>query len=641
MLLSAFLTLRYLHWRVSETLNLSGPWVAGFSCLVFAAELWLLAHWLLLLLFTLVPEVSRRSRAAVIRGMTCLSTPWVDVLVPSCGEPLAVVERCLRGCRSMTYPRVVVWLLDDTGRPELQALCARLGCRYRQRLQHDHAKAGNLNYVLPELQGELLAVFDADVVPVQAFLSRTVGCFADSAVGLVQTPQTYMNADPVIRNLGLERWLLPDEESFYRWIEPVRQRLDAVVCAGTSFVVRRTALLDVGGFETGTSSEDLATGIRLTAAGWRCLFLPEKLSAGLAPLTAAALIRQRCRWASGTLQTLRTGANPLRISGLTLWQRLAYAEGILHWLNVVPQIVLLLVPLSVGLLGVSPLRLTSEGLLQSALPMLVGHLVLTRWITRQSRTALLPELYRWLLLLPLFGTVLLTLSGRPRAFKVTPKALSGSVKRRRQCLDSVPLLVLLGLQSLALFNLARFCWRPGVGLQLPGELSTTTLVVILGLALVTTLLLMAAWRTGHDRGRDSAIPWFSWDEPVTLNGQQARLTAISETGAELWLAEPLCSPLPLQLQLVSRDGLALPLQCQTIDGRALGGHWGELDVHQAELLHQRLYQRTGQWPLRRAPAEPIALLVVLKRLFIPLGRECWFHRSLIPVVPLGAVASRP
>ena len=59
------------------------------------------------------------------------------------------------------------------------------------------------------------------------------------------------------------------------------------------------------------------------------------------------------------------------IAFAALWQRLAYAEGILHWLNVVPQIVLLLGPLSVGLLGGSPLRLTSEGLLQSALPMLV------------------------------------------------------------------------------------------------------------------------------------------------------------------------------------------------------------------------------------------------------------------------------
>ena len=53
----------------------------------------------------------------------------------------------------------------------------------------------------------------------------------------------------------------------------------------------------------------------------------------------------RCRWASGTLQILRTGANPLTIPGLTPLQRLAFAEGILHWLNVLPQLLLLLMPL--------------------------------------------------------------------------------------------------------------------------------------------------------------------------------------------------------------------------------------------------------------------------------------------------------
>jgi len=85
-----------------------------------------------------------------------------------------------------------------------------------------------------------------------------------------------MNADPVARNLRLERWLMPDEENFYRWVEPTRQAVGAVVCAGTSFLMRRSALLQVGGFETGTSSEDLATGIRLAAAGYRNLYLNEK-----------------------------------------------------------------------------------------------------------------------------------------------------------------------------------------------------------------------------------------------------------------------------------------------------------------------------------------------------------------------------
>ena len=40
-----------------------------------------------------------------------------------------------------------------------------------------------------------------------------------------RTPQSYMTPDPLMRNLAMEDWLLPDEESFYRWIEPVRDKV--------------------------------------------------------------------------------------------------------------------------------------------------------------------------------------------------------------------------------------------------------------------------------------------------------------------------------------------------------------------------------------------------------------------------------
>jgi glycosyltransferase involved in cell wall biosynthesis len=140
------------------------------------------------------------------------------VVVPSRGEPLEVLERSLRGYLALEYPRVAVWLLDDAARPELADLCRRLGCRYFSRTDGRHAKAGNLNHALPHLHGDLLLVLDADVVPQRHFLTRPVGLFDDPRVALVQTPQSYMNPDPVSRNLGLERWLMPDEEVFYRWI---------------------------------------------------------------------------------------------------------------------------------------------------------------------------------------------------------------------------------------------------------------------------------------------------------------------------------------------------------------------------------------------------------------------------------------
>ena len=624
----ALLILHYLHWRITATLNLSGPWISLFSVVVFVAELWLLGHWLLLLFLSLAPQRSSPlnlgNRPEVLNDG---DNPSVDVLVPTCGEPLDVIERCLRGCIALDYPHVVIWLLDETNRSELQQLCMRLSCVYRSRTQHDHAKAGNLNHVLPELQGDLIAVFDADVVPVESFLRRTVSCFETSDVGLVQTPQTYMNADPIIRNLGLERWMLPDEESFYRWIEPARQGVNAVVCAGTSFVVRRKALMSVGKFETATPSEDLATGIRLTAQGWRCLFLREKLSAGLAPLTSEALVRQRCRWASGTLQTLRTGASPLKIPGLTFWQRVAYLEGILHWLNVFPQMILMIVPLAVGIFGVTPVRISSDGLLQSAGPLVIAQLLLTRWITGHSRTALLPELYRWMVLLPLFGSVFTTLLGRPKPFQVTPKTLQSKTS------SSVTPKLLMGvltLQIVALLNLLSVLFAKETG-EAVAFTSSSTQIAILIWSLLNTLLLVAAWRCCHDRDRDNAIPWFAWNEPVTLSGHRAKLTALSEAGAEFLFDQALPSPPPVDIQLVTQDGLSFTLHCEQATDRAWGGCWSPLSESQIDALHHLLYRRSGQWPMRRAPAEPVALLVLCQRLLTPMPRERWFHRSLIPV----------
>jgi cellulose synthase (UDP-forming) len=635
-LLLTLLGARYLGWRFSASLNLATPLSTGLSLLTLAAELVLLAGFFLQLWFTLLPE-----RPAPPAGPIPMPAPAVDVLVPSCGEPAELVERCLRGCLALDYPALTVWLLDDAGRPELKDLCDRLGCRYLARDDHLHAKAGNLNHGLGHCHGDLVAVFDADVVPLRPFLNRTVGLFTDPAVGFVQTPQSYMNADPVMRNLRLERWLLPDEESFYRWIQPTRQNLNAVVCAGTSFVMRRDALDRVGGFETATPSEDLATGIRITAAGYRNHYLSEKLSAGLAPFTAAAMARQRCRWGSGSLQTLRTGADPLRIPGLSPLQRLAYSEGILHWFSFPAQLVLLCTPLSLGLLGIAPILIGSEALVSVALPFFLCQLLLTRWLSGHARAAILPELYRWIFLLPICAAVVSTALGRPRRFRVTPKAVTGQGPAGPDAGLLLPLLVLLGLQLLALGNLARgrLPLLAGQGAALP--VSAATLGVVVGWSLLNGLLLLLAIRSCWDRPREDAVPWFALSLPLRLHHQggmlPGRLQAISATGAELSLESEadgrvLAANGPLSLEGLLPD-LTLPLVPMVLRAGALGGTWGPLTPLQRDQLEAMLYQREGLWPTLRAPFELRTLPLVLLRTLQRVGPDGWFRRSLIPQLP--------
>ena len=515
---------------------------------------------------------------------------------------------------AINYPALTVWLLDDSDRLELRQLAAELGCRYLARSSHAHAKAGNLNAALPQLQGELVAVMDADVVPQRGFLQRTVSLLEqDSGAALVQTPQSYMNADPVLRNLQLERWLLPDEEAFYRWVEPVRQGVGAVVCAGTSFVVRRRALMAVGGFETGTPSEDLATGIRLAAAGWRLHFLAEKLSAGLAPHSAGAMARQRCRWASGTLQILRTGANPFTIAGLTPLQRLAFAEGILHWLNVLPQLLLLLMPLLALLAGSTPIRLENGGLLSVALPFYGAQMLLARWISGQARGAVLPELYRWIFLVPLVGAVLSTIAKRPKAFRVTPKA-PGQQRR-----------VELGLAAAA----AGLACGAAAGADRPAALAASErrpMALTLFWLSSSSLLLGLSLRCCWDRPGASGVPWFA----VRSKQSWGQITALSEDGLEARLTG--------NKSQRSIGACLLSWPAKRAAASACAGARSTASNSSGCSSGSMAMPAAGPCAAPRLSSKHLG--PVLLRLIKPAAAETWFNRSLLPL-ELQGLASSP
>jgi len=617
---------------------------------MLAAELLLLGSAFLQLLFSSLPGPNYRveinlaaEKLATKRFLDPDGVPRVAVLVPCCGEPIEVIERCLRGCLFLDYPNFEIWLLDDANREELAILSSQLGCHYLARPQRIHAKAGNLNYALPHLKAEFIAVFDADVVPLINFLNRTVGLFVDPLVGFVQTPQTYMNADPVMRNLRLERWLMPDEESFYRWIQPDRQRLGAVVCAGTSFVMRCQSLKEIGGFETQTSSEDLATGIRIIAAGYRGIYVPEKLSAGLAPFTIEAMARQRSRWASGTIQTLRTGANPLKIPGLNPLQRLAFLEGILHWCNVLPQLLLLLVPINIGFFGIFPYRIDSGGLITAVIPFYLSQLILIPWLSGGSRGALMPELYRWVFILPLAESVVSTLLGNPKRFQVTPKTISNNQIGDSKIRLIAPLLMILAIQLVSSFTLITN--HPLVPSQ--SSFDGLARILALGWGLLNSLLLATAIRSCWDRYRPDTTPWFSLNLKAVLNGSDLHpgkpvlITAISEQGCEF--ERPISSSLDFTTLdqnpylLLKAGGLSgswpvKELRRQQRNGRErIGVSWEEMKDHQNEQLQTFLYRREKLWPVRWAPFDGFAMLALIRRLLQRPIPEDWFSRSQVPV----------
>ena len=629
-LLISLLTARYLHWRITSSLNLSTNLSTALSLLLLAAEAWLLLSGLLPLWLAWRRFPDRRSTIDQLKKQWQSSDwrPMVDILVPTYGEPLEVLERSLIACCHQNYRNRCVWVLDDSGREEVKELALRHGCHYRHRPARTHAKAGNLNDGLQHCSGELLAVFDADFIPQRDFLECCIGFLRDPSVGLLQTPQTFINADPVMRNLGMERWLLPDEESFYRWIEPVRDGWGAVVCAGTAFLARRSAIDSVGGFKEQAISEDFVTGLRLRRKGWKLLYLQQKLSAGLAAETMADFVRQRQRWANGTLQSLRLSDGPLGPGELRFGERMAYLEGVVHWFNNMPRLVLMLMPLSYGLLGTVPILISSSEALQLLLPLWATLLLSIGWINRGSRTALLSELTGWVLTVPLTLTVFTNLMGHIGGFRVTPK----HQKRNRGSFSLVLVIPLLALLLLNLVNLFGLVTTTPMDSEMLDSRP-------LGLtwAVINLLSLWIALRACWDPPARDPAPWQAACLPAELedsDGQRrpCRITAISESGAELELDTPLPAELKIKRLRWTDDVSPLPVAWERTQGNRLALRWQELSDQTRQQLILWLFCRPGCWPERQAPPEWRAFMALTSRLFrLPSRRP--FHRCLMPQSP--------
>ncbi|MCX2723141.1 glycosyltransferase [Roseibium salinum] len=345
------LTIRYLHWRASETL---APFGLTLDCLAswsfFAIELG--AALSSLSAFVILSRVRERKQEADRQANWWQGeAPRVAVLIPTYNEDREVLERTIVGALALDYPNFVIYVLDDSRRDWLEDYCASQAVRYFRRSDNAGAKAGNMNHALGRITetGEVpdfVAVLDADFVPHSNFLTRTVALLQEEAVGLVQTPQHFFNADPIQHNLGLSRSYPDEQRFFFDHIQPSRDAWDIAFCCGTSSVIRWSALEAIGGFPTESVTEDFLLSLCLKNAGYRSVYLNEALTEGLAPEGLREYITQRARWCLGQMQIARSKLGPFSRNNLGLADRWSVVDSVLFWSTTFPfRIAVLFFPL--------------------------------------------------------------------------------------------------------------------------------------------------------------------------------------------------------------------------------------------------------------------------------------------------------
>lgn len=329
----------YLTWRWT-VIN----WDSVYGPLVYAAEAYGGLMTALFLWVVRRPQVPVHPLTEVPRT--------VDVLICTYRETIDVIEPTVVGALRVRGVNSVL-LLDDGNRPAVRAMAARLGVAYHARTTNQHAKAGNLNNGLKYSSADFILLLDADHIPTPEFLDRTLAYFDDDRLAFVQTPQTYYNRDSFLfRQTKRRNW--SEQGMFYECIQPAKNLANAAFFVGTSAVLRRAAIDEIGGFATGTVTEDIHTSLRLHAAGWRSVFVPEALAYGLEAASLKEFYRQRRRWAAGSLGLLfRSPDSPLRARGLSIGQRLSYFEATLAHLQGIQRLIFFCTP-TLAILTLSP-----------------------------------------------------------------------------------------------------------------------------------------------------------------------------------------------------------------------------------------------------------------------------------------------
>ena len=293
------------------------------------------------------------------------------------GEPLAMFDRTLAACRHIRYPHTT-YLLDDTRDPRFRELAERHDAVCLELLDVPGAKAGKINRALAVTNEELVLVLDPDHVPFPEFLDRVLGHFDDERVGYVQVSQAYYNQRRSFTAAGAA-------EQTYAFYGPGQMGLyghGACVAIGANCTFRRAALDSINGHGIGLA-EDLVTAIRIHAAGWKSVYVPEVVSRGLVPEDLGSFYRQQLKWARGVYEVAFSEL-PRLARSLTWRQRLSYLAIGTYYLFGVTTPLFLLIPYLFLWFGVQPAAMRFSEFITVVAPVgIVGTVIyalMQRWL---------------------------------------------------------------------------------------------------------------------------------------------------------------------------------------------------------------------------------------------------------------------
>ncbi len=238
--------------------------------------------------------------------------PMVSIMVPAHNEGKVLVQT-VKALLAFDYPgdRFEIIVINDNSSDDSAELLDKLKRETdasnlvvinTDSITGGKGKSNALNIGFQRCRGEYIVIYDADNTPEKGALSMLVGQITDdhtlgAVIGKFRTRNK--NACLLTRFINIETLAFQWMAQAGRW-----HLFGLCTIPGTNFIIRRSILESIGGWDTKAIAEDTEISFRIYMMGYRIKFLPQAVTWEQEPQTVKVWFKQRTRWVKGNLYVI-------------------------------------------------------------------------------------------------------------------------------------------------------------------------------------------------------------------------------------------------------------------------------------------------------------------------------------------------
>ena len=229
--------------------------------------------------------------------------PFISILIP-CHNEAVVIKETVENILNVDYENYEIIVIDDRSTDDTKDAVLELEKKYdkvKALIRDKNAYPGKsavLNDAIKIAKGEAYLVFDADAKIKPDFIKTLLTKYEGDDVGAIQARKVIINAN--------QNFLTACQYNEYVMDTHLQVGRDAVKGAvelrGNGELIKKNALVDIGGWNNETITDDLDMSTRLHIKGWDIRFVQDAIVYEEGVVTFSALVRQRRRWVEGSIR---------------------------------------------------------------------------------------------------------------------------------------------------------------------------------------------------------------------------------------------------------------------------------------------------------------------------------------------------